>query len=144
MRQQNYKSLYFWKTTTPIYSCDIKIADGKDDSSCGLKLVTEQDEQNPTKLGNKLVHDGILKVFDAQQYVRLLHLDYLRRNRKQIKNVETNMSWCLPSDISQSVCERNPLGWDSLHYYCWVNTELNRALIATYINIIGTVRGHTK
>jgi hypothetical protein len=143
LRADNYKPLFYWKTTTPVYSCEARSnsytpGDGSDaDPPCRLKLMKEGDGQNPTKLGNKLVQDRTLEIFDAQHFVKLLHAE-LRRRRSSRHGKKSggggNLTWCgSPLSMSYTVCQHNPLGWDSLHYYCWVNTELNRALIASYI-----------
>jgi hypothetical protein len=95
---------------------------------CKLKLSSEIDSQKPNKLGNKLIRESIMEKFDAQFYIKSLYDRIGLRFRKY----KENFTWC-QSSIDPNVCELNPLGWDSLHYYCWVNTELNRALIATYV-----------
>ena len=125
LRNGNFKTIFYWKTTTPLYSCD------SNSTSCHLKLMVEDDGQNPKKLGNKLVVDNTLEVFDAQHYVKLLHTELMRRRMKRSSVGNSNTTWCSPSTMNYNICKTNPLGWDSLHYYCWVNTELNRALIAT-------------
>ena len=180
LRVDKYQTLFYWKTTTPIYSCENNLLPGNENMMtprCRLKLMTEVDGQNPIKLGSKLVKDGLLENFDAQHYIKLLHMEVRRRHLRLSRHHQHPLlpfhkkpfppreeeviinatSSCIPiasptaatdASISTStststssnnnnnnyLChkENNPLGWDSLHYYCWVNTELNRALISSY------------
>lgn len=160
-RAEGHRGLLYWKTTTPIYTCDSSSlfspfsgrlsgskenddgGEGDEEAGCGLKIMKENDGQNPTNLGNKLVQDRTLEVFDAQQHVKLLYAELRRRRRsKRLRGRSSDEKGnstdrgCPPSSRGgdgSHVCGTNPLGWDSLHYYCWVNTELNRALIANYV-----------
>ena len=172
LRAENYKTLLYWKTTTPIYSCEDRLPLDRARSEgagppCRLKVMKESDGQNPIKLGNKLVQDRILEQFDAQHYVKLLHTELRRHRHKHHSKLRIQTATCggnnnnsnghvssssSSSSSSQHYCcssgsgagsrdnsqqqechHQNPMGWDSLHYFCWVNTELNRALIADYM-----------
>lgn len=144
VKSSQTKTLFYWKATTPIFSCDRNkksqsLPDEPPEPRCRLKFLRESDGQNPVQLGNKLVQDRTLEIFDTQYYIKVLFTELQRRRgiNKILSTANLNenatLPWCSPStNINYAVCQYNPLGWDSLHFYCWVNAELNRALIANF------------
>lgn len=116
-----YRTRFIFKTTNP--PCIHPFYDNKKNVlTCTLQQP--DDPYDPQLVSNKLIQHQHLERFDIHYYITLLYraLPSFRDPRSGKRNISP----------STPIQQTYPLYWDNIHPHCWVMTELNRFLIATY------------
>lgn len=121
LKASSYKTRFIFKKTTPVCHSQVKNEEGRI-LQCLIK--GDEDTYSPDLLCMKLIADHYLENFDAHLYIRLLskgvRASHYAAKRDPILSNTT------------SVEDAYPLYWDRTHPHCWVMTQLNRMLLATY------------
>jgi hypothetical protein len=112
-----HRTKFVFKMTTP--TCEKKAL--KNNLMLYLSCILEPVKVSKSLVSEKLIAEKSLEKFDAAAIVILLSKAMLPSfsHRKTLKR-------------NTPINEARPLYWDRLHPYCWVMTQLNRAMIATY------------
>ena len=111
---------YIWKSTTPACHHDkANFVVGR------CNITTYSDSKPPNLVGNLLVHDHYMELFDAYKVVTTLDAQINKHKRKppNIHDIDAANNLV---DVERAM----PLYVDDIHLHCWVNAELNRALLA--------------
>lgn len=114
-RLSHNKTRFIFKKTTPV--CTSPISD-RAGHLLSCVLHDNVSPYDPQLLCSKLIHEEVFESFDTRLLIRTLAAA-LPLSRNALTN-------------TTSVEQAYPLYWDSIHPHCWVMTELNRALLATY------------
>lgn len=84
-------------------------------------LTSDTDSTPPVKVGNLLVYNHFMEMFNAHDLVTTLdhNIKYMKRRHPIEGEAANNLTFE----------HAMPLFVDDIHLHCWVNTELNKALL---------------
>ena len=114
--EMNNRTRFVWKTTTPACHHD------KANRVMGqCSLTSDTDSTPPVKVGNLLVYNHFMEMFNAHDLVTTLdhNIKYMKRRHPIEGEAANNLTFE----------HAMPLFVDDIHLHCWVNTELNKALL---------------
>jgi hypothetical protein len=116
-----YQTRFIFKKTSPfcispVYSLNHSIL------SCSLQ--PKDDPYDPKLLCNKLIEQRHMESFDINYYITLLS--------RALPSFRDPFTGQRTISAFTPIEEAYPLYWDTIHPHCWVMTQLNRVLIATY------------
>lgn len=118
-REMHNHTRFIWKATSP--ACHHE----KSEKVIGqCNLTTETDSYPPKLIGSLLVYDQYMEMFDTHKLVTTLAHSVIELKNKPLTFNETANAQNLTFENAM------PLFFDDIHMHCWVNTELNRALLA--------------
>ena len=110
MTRLGYKrsTQFIWKETTPLCSVLTRNNETFFAEQCTLNYREEGPDDQKELLGYHLVALDLLQLYDTALLVSRIHRELGRRNASEY------------------------LSWDGMHLNCWVNSQLNRALVAQF------------
>lgn len=119
-REMNNYTRFVWKSTTP--ACRHE----KHTNVTGPCIVSVAYDSTPPQLvGNLLVYTHFMEMFDAHGLVTTLYNKVKELKREH--NIPLDGD---PATKSLAIAQAMPVFVDEIHLHCWVNAELNRALLA--------------
>lgn len=113
--ETNNRTRFIWKATTP--ACHHSKAN-KIMGQCNI--TSKKDTTPPKMVGNLLVFNKYMEMYNTHKLVTSLDHNIKILKKSSTATSETNLTF----DNAM------PLFFDDIHLHCWVNAELNRALLA--------------